>query len=185
MNVKRSVIEQKSNEELEKYILPDSRFVPEAIQYAYEILELRGRVFSAEEIEIINALTKEEEQLPVHKNYIKSSNFFLASIPLGIINMLLMPEFFNSGSDIFSGIITLLFLLGIGIFIRKGFDWMKYVLLVIMLIGFFGYPAMLQLLLHYPVVGGISLLQTALQIISLCLLFSMPQHTPLERHEGK
>ena len=49
--VKKSVLEKLPNKELEKFILPDSRKVPEAIKLAYEILLERGREFSDEEKE--------------------------------------------------------------------------------------------------------------------------------------
>jgi len=49
--VKKSVLEKLPNKELEKFILPDSRKVPEAIKLAYEILVERGREFSDEEKE--------------------------------------------------------------------------------------------------------------------------------------
>lgn len=53
--VKKSVLEKLPNKELEKFILPDSRKVPEAIQLAYEILLERGREFSDEEKERVEA----------------------------------------------------------------------------------------------------------------------------------
>ncbi|MGB7529324.1 hypothetical protein [Sphingobacterium cellulitidis] len=54
--VKKSVLEKLPNKELEKFILPDSRKVPEAIKLAYEILLERGREFSNEEKERVEAL---------------------------------------------------------------------------------------------------------------------------------
>lgn len=43
MNTKKNVLEKLSDHELEQYIKPESRFVPQAILYAYEILQSRGR----------------------------------------------------------------------------------------------------------------------------------------------
>lgn len=40
MSVSRKILEGKSNQELEKYIAPDSKFVPEANLLAYEILKV-------------------------------------------------------------------------------------------------------------------------------------------------
>lgn len=69
--VKRNVLSKLSNKELENYLTPENRFVPEAVQMAFEILEERGRVFTeAEKINIQNiiqhkketeAITKQEE----------------------------------------------------------------------------------------------------------------------------
>ncbi|PRB82483.1 hypothetical protein CQ022_17460 [Chryseobacterium culicis] len=44
--VNRSVLRKLSDSELEKYVQEGNRFVPEAVQMAFEILEERGRVFS-------------------------------------------------------------------------------------------------------------------------------------------
>lgn len=47
--VNRSVLRKLSDSELEKYVQEGNRFVPEAIQMAFEILEERGRIFSEQE----------------------------------------------------------------------------------------------------------------------------------------
>ena len=69
--VKRNVLSKLSNKELENYLNPENRFVPEAVQMAFKILEERGRVFTErEKINIQNiiqhkketeAITKQEE----------------------------------------------------------------------------------------------------------------------------
>ena len=51
--VSRKVIEKLSDFELEKYIKPESKFVPEAIEFAYDILKQRGRIFTDSETEQI------------------------------------------------------------------------------------------------------------------------------------
>ena len=56
--VSRKVIEKLSDFELEKYIKPESKFVPEAIEFAYDILKQRGRIFTDSEIEQIQNLVK-------------------------------------------------------------------------------------------------------------------------------
>lgn len=45
MSVSRKILEEKSNQELEKYIEPGNRFVPEANLYAYEILKNKALLF--------------------------------------------------------------------------------------------------------------------------------------------
>ena len=60
--VKKSVLEKLSNNELEKYIRQDSRFMSDAIQSAYEILVQRGRVFSEIEINEIQALIESKKE---------------------------------------------------------------------------------------------------------------------------
>lgn len=49
MRVNKNLLLQKSNEELEKYLLPNKGYVPDAIEYAAEILKDRGYEFSEEQ----------------------------------------------------------------------------------------------------------------------------------------
>ena len=49
MNVKKSVLEKKSDGELLKYLNPESNFVSDAILMSYEILKSRGVIFQNEE----------------------------------------------------------------------------------------------------------------------------------------
>ncbi len=56
--VSRKVIEKLSDFELEKYIKPESKFVPEAIEFAYDILKQRGRIFTDSETEQIENFVK-------------------------------------------------------------------------------------------------------------------------------
>lgn len=59
--VKRKELEKLSDHALEKYILPQSKFVSEAIQYAFEILKDRGRVFSEAETQQILSLINSKQ----------------------------------------------------------------------------------------------------------------------------
>lgn len=56
--VRRKVLEKLSDIELEKYIQHESRFVPQAIEFAFDILKQRGRIFTENEIEEIQSLIK-------------------------------------------------------------------------------------------------------------------------------
>ncbi|REC46441.1 hypothetical protein [Chryseobacterium pennipullorum] len=47
--VNKGALRKLSNVELEKYLKEDSGFIPEAVQMAFEILEERGRYFTAQE----------------------------------------------------------------------------------------------------------------------------------------
>ncbi|MDR6465220.1 hypothetical protein [Chryseobacterium sediminis] len=63
--VNKNVLRKLSNQELEGYLKEGNRFVPEAVQAAFEILEERGRVFSEQEKETVQQLIqhkKEEEE---------------------------------------------------------------------------------------------------------------------------
>ncbi len=60
--VKRNVLNKLSSTELEGYLSPENRFVPETVQIAFEILNDRGHVFTeAEKINIQNIIQHKKE----------------------------------------------------------------------------------------------------------------------------
>ena len=68
--VKRKVLEKLSNTELEKYIKPESRFVFEAVEIAYDILKSRGRRFTETENEQIqNLIQTKKDSEPKYEEY--------------------------------------------------------------------------------------------------------------------
>ncbi|WP_333597340.1 hypothetical protein [Chryseobacterium flavum] len=63
--VSKSILRKLSNRELETYLQEGNHFVPEAVQFAFEIQEERGRVFSEQEKTAVQQLIqhkKEEEE---------------------------------------------------------------------------------------------------------------------------
>lgn len=69
------MIEKLSDNELEKYIRPESRFVPEAIQYAFDILKERGRIFSENESEQIQNLIASKKVDDIKPEPIKNNGW--------------------------------------------------------------------------------------------------------------
>ncbi|WJS94320.1 hypothetical protein NYQ10_19740 [Flavobacterium johnsoniae] len=178
MAVKRSVLEQMSNSELEKYIKPETSFVPEATKIAFEILKTRGRDFSAEELATINILIhkKEEKKIrPIHKNHIKSSNFIFISLAIGIINFFLFMIFTQNEGGIVSALVTFIFVGMLGYLVRKGYD-LKVFLLVLFLIGLLGsIRTLVSNFIYFPLNGILSLCQLIIQLLSIILLFRIPK----------
>ena len=175
MNVKKYILEQKSNRELEEYIQSESRFTPQAINYAFEILKSRGKEFSEEEIEIINSQinqTIERDTIVLHPNEIKSSNLILISAGFGFLYMFFSPKVFTSFSTILTGIITIGIIIAIGIGIRNGIQWIKYVIATLLVLGLFSLPiTIIQTINSNLIAGIINITQSALQIIAVILLF--------------
>jgi uncharacterized membrane protein len=112
----------------------------------------------------------------IHQNYIKSSNLAFISAALGIINIFLSPDVFNGPGNIMIGIFSILFVVVIGILIRQGYDWVKFVLLVLLLFGLLGIKIVIEALAENPLVGFINIIQTILQIWSVVLLFQIPKN---------
>ena len=173
MSVKKSVLETKTNKELEEYLKNGNRFIPEARMYAFEILKERGVEFSEAETQRIMLLTPQEakvEEIEVHANYKKAANLIYVSAALGLINVILSPEHINA-FGIIVAIFSLGLIVGIGYLVSTGNEWIKYVLLVLMILGLLAIPYMLLNIVNKPVIGIINIIQTALQIYSLVLLF--------------
>ena len=76
---------------------------------------------------------------------------------------------------IFIALFSLAFVFGIGYLVGKGTEWIKYVLLVILILGLLGFPFIIANLKNEPVVGIINIVQTVLQIWALVLLFKIPK----------
>ncbi|HBD26969.1 hypothetical protein [Flavobacterium sp.] len=111
----------------------------------------------------------------IHLNYKKSSNLAFISAGLGILNLGLTPNIFSSGLTIFTAIFTLAFVFGLAFLIRLGLPWVKYLLLVLFLIGLIGISFMIKNFEKNPIVGLINIAQTILQICSIILLFKIPK----------
>jgi len=184
MSVSRKILEGKSNQELEKYIAPDSKFVPEANLLAYEILKARGREFTTEEKERIISLNNEKAQknteIIIHPNYKKSADLIYISATLGIGNLIWTYDILNSGIKIFIAVISLAFIFGIGYLVSKGTEWIKYVLLILLILGLIGLPLIIINLKNEPIIGVINIVQTVLQIWALVLLFVIPKDGKIE-----
>lgn len=70
--VSKSILRKLSNRELETYLQEGNHFVPEAVQFAFEILEERGRVFSEQEKTAVQQLIqhkKEEEEAKLSEEH--------------------------------------------------------------------------------------------------------------------
>lgn len=60
--VNRNVLRKLSNQELEGYLKEGNRFVPEAVQAAFEILEERGRIFNEQEKTAVQQLIQRKQE---------------------------------------------------------------------------------------------------------------------------
>ena len=178
MSVKNSVLETKSDKELEEYIKEGNRFVPEATVLAFEILKSRGREFSELETHQIMSLISEKSKVKekvIHPNHEKAANAIYLSVALGLINVFLRPETFNNATSIIIAIFTFAIIARIGYLVSQGNDWIKYVWLVFMIFGVISIPFIIMKILNNSIVGYINLIQTILEIYALVILFKIPK----------
>jgi hypothetical protein len=113
----------------------------------------------------------------LHPNYIKSSNLILATLGLGLMNTFFSKEIFSSVQNIATAATTLLFIAGLAYLVRQGKDWVKYLLLVVMILGMFGLPFIFINIIENPVVGVLNIAQTAMQVWAVVLLFKIPKQS--------
>lgn len=106
----------------------------------------------------------------MNKQYKIASKLYFASAAIGAINALLSYEIYTLNDWIIS-FMSVLLVVGIGILVSKGYEWVKYVLLLLILISLDGFQFILQDLKEYPVNGILSLLLSFLQIIATVILF--------------
>jgi hypothetical protein len=120
----------------------------------------------------------------IHKNFIRSSNLIFITVGLGLINLLLPnTEIMAGGKFIVIG--TILFILGLGYLVRKGFSWVKYLLLVLTILGLISIPVTITNLGDRPIVGLINVAQTILQVWAMIILFKIPKTTDTKPLETK
>lgn len=112
-------------------------------------------------------------QTQVHPNYIKASELIFITAGLGIINFFFSPEILSSGFAIIIAVFTLLFIAGLGVLIKQGFSWIKYLLLALFIFGLLGIPFIIKNITTNPIVGIVNIIQTILQIWALVLLFKI------------
>ncbi len=176
-NVNKSVLEKKTDKELEEYLKPETRYVPEAIEYAYNILKDRGREFSDEEEVRLHDIFEKDKfklEMPLHPNYDKAAYLMYISGAAGIITMTLTPNILQDHPAIFTGLAAVAFIFVLGFVISKGFNRMKYGLLILLLLSLMGMPLIVIALFRNPLLGLISLVQTGLQFAAMIYLFAIP-----------
>lgn len=111
----------------------------------------------------------------VHPNYIKSSNLILSIILIGCINFFLPGNSFSDGRSI-ATIIFIFTAIGIlAYLVRQGLSWVKYLLLVLSIIGTI--PSLILALSGNTIVGILNITQGILQIWAIVLLFKIPKST--------
>lgn len=176
MSTNRNILQKISNQELENYVLPDSKSVPEDI-IAYDILQSRGWKFSHKETKRIDQILAEKKrtEAAVHPMYIKAANILYLTGAMAIANIIWTYELFNNLFAILIAVTTLAFIFIMGYLASKGTDWVKYVLLVTLILESIGFPKILSTLQTDPVLAIINILQNIAQAYIIFLLFKVPK----------
>lgn len=120
-------------------------------------------------------MNESNQESQIHPNYKKAADLIYLSGALGIGNVIWMYDTLDNALKIFTALISVGFVFGIGYLISKGTEWIKFLLAVILFLGIVGIPFVIQDLENNTVVGIINILQAVLQIWALILLFKIPK----------
>lgn len=121
----------------------------------------------------------------LHENFIKSSNLIFITFGLGLINLFMTTSELVTGTHKAIAITTMLFILGLGYLVRQGFGWVKYLPLVLTILGLISIPVTIMNLGQRPIVGLINVAQTVLQVWAMIILFKIPKTTDTKHLEIK
>jgi hypothetical protein len=183
MSVKKALLANKTDKELEAYLKEGNGYVVEAIEYAFEILKARGRIFSEEEIERIDLLIAKEmktEQTIIHPNHTKAARLLYLSAVLYVPTMILNADRLDNVFGIIVSVVTLMLITAIGYAASRGSNNIKFLLLVILIVGLGAVPSMLFRLFVEPFIGIIEIAGAVLQFYALVLWF---QTSPISRKQ--
>lgn len=112
--------------------------------------------------------------IPKHPNYVKASNLMFCTVALGLISMVIFPGYLNSTKNIIISGLSLGLVVGLSFLIRQGFDWVKYLILVLFILGCTSLPFTIMHFAERPLLSSISILQVIMQLWALVLLFKVP-----------
>lgn len=177
MFVDKRILEHKEDRELELYLVPNSKYVSRSIQYAYDILRSRGRHFSQMEESAITELISDKqksEEIYIHPNHIKAGYMIYLSGAIGVgIFIWKFDQLPNPFYNIFP-LIALCVIFAMGYLIKRGTDWLKYVLLMFVVVGTMGMPMVLMNIMNDPILAVANCIQGILQIWAVILMFMIP-----------
>lgn len=107
-----------------------------------------------------------------------SAYLLILSAFLGVINVLLSPDL-SMLEEYLISLIVFCIIIGFAILVYKKVLWIKYVLLILVILGIFNIPYLINDLKYYPINGIINISQSLVQLCAVVILF-LPKNTELE-----
>ena len=99
-----------------------------------------------------------------------ASKLIYASAAIGMLNALLSFDVFTK-QDWIAGFLSMFMIIAIGVLTAKGYSWVKYLLIVLVVVGLSEFSYVIQDLKEYPINGVLSILMAVLQVIATMTLF--------------
>ena len=177
MMVDKKILEQKDNHELELYLSPNNRYVARSMEMAFDILKNRGRQFSYQENEEILHMIhdkKKVEEIRIHPNHIKAGYMIYASGAIGLAIFIWKFDQMPHPAVNIIPFLALCIIFAMGYLVKRGTDWLKYVLLLFVIVGTMGMPIVLMNIMKDPILAIANSIQGILQIWAVILMFMIP-----------
>lgn len=99
-----------------------------------------------------------------------SSYLLIFSAFLGVLNVILSPDL-NAIAEYLISLIVFCIIIVFAVLVYKKVNWIKYVLLVLVVLGIFNIPYIINDLKYYPINGTINIIQSLVQIYAVIILF--------------
>lgn len=122
----------------------------------------------------------------VHPNYIRASNIIFGSFGIGLLGLFFSDKILSTWqNNIFSiwqniffiviFLIVLFLVAGIGLAVRRGVDSIKYLFIVMTILGIMVIPLRINDLMQKPDHGILVMAQTIMQVWAVILLIKIPK----------
>jgi hypothetical protein len=108
-------------------------------------------------------------------NFKKASNLIFGTVGLGLINLFLLRDDLSYGKNLFVVVFIQIIIAGLGYLVRRGYRWIKYLLLVLTVLGLTDVPSIINNLTQKPIIEIINIAQIIMQIWAVVLLFKVPK----------
>ncbi|MBK7029435.1 MAG: hypothetical protein IPH45_09550 [Bacteroidales bacterium] len=110
----------------------------------------------------------------VPSNFVKSSNIIFLSIGLGMVSFLLREENLSQRSHLYISLTSWILLAGIGLLIRKGYNWVKYLMLLLTIINIYSISLIFQVVNDKLLSGILGVAPLLIQVWATVILFIPP-----------
>lgn len=178
MHVNKSYLERKTNEELQGYVAPRSRYVARAIVHAYAILQERNHPFLEEEAERIERMIAQKEQdelFFLHPYHQKVSRLLYLSSGIGLGFLLGFYNQIGNTSYIVLSLIYFLAIIALGYVVSHGYTEVRYALSILGIAGILGIAMDYSNVMQSPVFALVAGTQLIMLCWAIVILFRIPQ----------
>jgi hypothetical protein len=110
----------------------------------------------------------------VPSNFLKSSNLLFVSIGVGVVNFILRDGNLSERSHLYISFTAWLLIAGIGFLVRKGYNWVKYLMLLLTIINVYSISLIFKVENDTLLSGILGIAPLLIQVWATVILFISP-----------